>query len=328
MVDKQKTEKNTQTAVDQVFEKRRKIKMKFDFIKAKPLIFLLACLSGFLLIVFMVVASSASKVKVISVQGNSYFSVEEIEKIAGVSKKDIFYFLFPSRIEERLEKSIFISDAQVTLHENNIVKIKINEEAPIAYRYDDKAEILLKNGQLVEMDEKYLHLIARIPYLQGFDTEDQLYALTRSFRDVKQEVIEMISEISRYPMTYDENMIQLLMMDGNYFFSSYFSMETLNAYPQIASELVENGVCIYADESLQVAYTSECPWDIKIEEKEYWYDDLGNVMVNEYGDPIEKKYYRDELGEYILDAEGNRIAVPIDADENDLSWMNDDSDEE
>ncbi|MEG1462594.1 MAG: hypothetical protein RSC48_05745, partial [Anaerorhabdus sp.] len=65
-----------------------------------------------------------------------------------------------------------------------------------------------------------------------------------------------------------------------------------------------------------VAYTSTCPWNQIVEEKEYWVDELGNIVINQYGDPVEKKYYTDGKGNYVLDKEGNKILIPIDGKDN------------
>lgn len=321
MVEKEIVEKEQATAVDKVFEKRRKVKKKFEFLKAKPLLFIAAVFCGFLIILGLLFGASSAKVRVINIEGDDYLSEKLVQELSGVSRKDVFYLLFPSQIEKRLEKSEFIASAKVSLKENNIVKIVIVEEQPIAYRYKENPEILLKNGRLIPLEEKYLMLIARIPYLEGFDTEEQLANLAKSFKNVDASAIELISEIKRYPLSYDENTIQMFMMNGNYLFSSYFSVQTLNAYTKISSELTESGICIFADDGKEVAYTSVCPWDVIVEEKEYWYDSLGNIMVDQYGDPIEKKYYKNPAGEFILDSEGNKVVVPVGADENDLSWM-------
>ncbi|MFV0480033.1 MAG: cell division protein FtsQ/DivIB [Anaerorhabdus sp.] len=308
-------------AVEQVFEKRRKIKQKFDFLKNKPLLFIVACSAGFLIIMILTFLAPMSKVKVISIQGNNYLTQEYVEELSGITKQSVVYFLMPSQIERRIEKSELIANVNVTILKDNIVKIEIIEEEPIAYRYEETPEILLKNGELIPMTEDLLLLIARIPYLTGFNSDEQLMDLAKAFEDVERQSIEQISEISQYSLSYDENAIQLLMMDGNYFFASYFSMPVLNAYAEISSSLVGDGLCLFADDGLEVAYTSICPWDAIDEEKEYWIDDLGNVMVDQYGDPIEKEYYHDSEGNDILDDSGNKVAVPIGEDPNDLSWM-------
>ncbi len=307
------------TAVDHVFEKRRKVKEKFDFMKAKPRIFLCAVLIGFLCIIGLLLMLPSAKVKRVRVDGNDYLSDEYVEKLSGISQVDYFYFIRSSQIEKRIESSLMVQDAKVYLRKNNVVEIVIQEETPIAYRYLKEPELILKNGSVISLKSEYLSMISRIPYLNGFETDEQLLNLVRAFRDIDKEMIESISEIHRFPLSYDEETIELLMLDGNYFFSSYFSLPVLNSYHKIVSEISEKGVCIFADDGMTVAYTSECPWNLIVEEKEYWIDGLGNIMENEYGDPIEKKYYRNKNGEYILDSEGNRIVVPLGADENDLS---------
>ena len=54
-------------------------------------------------------------------------------------------------------------------------------------------------------------------------------------------------------------MICLLMQDGNRFFSSYYSMDVLNSYNSIVSNLNQSDACIFVDEMSKSAYTQPCP---------------------------------------------------------------------
>ena len=87
-----------------------------------------------------------------------------------------------------------------------------------------------------------------------------------------------ISEIHRYPFSYDENMLEVIMRDGNYLYLSYYSLSMLNEYYTIASGITvtEDKACIFLDEMTNSGYTSECPYWTKIEEKT---DEMDNLTT-------------------------------------------------
>ena len=80
-----------------------------------------------------------------------------------------------------------------------------------------------------------------------------------AFRHVPAAMISLISEIQQYEVSYDPNMIRLIMHDGNQFFSSYYSMDVLSEYNGIVSNLNKPNSCIYVDEMSKSAYTQLCP---------------------------------------------------------------------
>ncbi|MFV0551820.1 MAG: cell division protein FtsQ/DivIB [Anaerorhabdus sp.] len=308
--------KEQKSAVDEVFDRRKRIKADFSFRKAKPLLFIAAVIVGFITVALVYYYSPTSKIKAISAKGNYYLETDYVKELSGLTLENRYYLTFDYFIEKEIEKCEMVKNATVKHKEQGVIEIVIEEEEPFGYRYDEKGELLLKSGKAIELKSEFLDIIADVPYVEGFDTDELLVRLAKGFQNVNRDMIEIMSEITRYPMSYDENTIQIFMHDGNYFFASFYSLETINVYQQIASDLTEKGVCIYSDDGLTVAYTSTCPWNQIVEEKEYWVDELGNIVINQYGDPVEKKYYTDGKGNYVLDKEGNKILIPIDGEDN------------
>lgn len=308
--------KEQKSAVDEVFERRKRVKADFNFRKAKPLLFIVAILVGLITICLVYYFSPMSKIKAISIQGNYYLEKDYIKELSGLSLENRYYLVFDYLIEKKIEQSEMIKKATVQHKEQGVIEIVVEEEEPFGYRYNEKGEILLKSGKAIELKSEYLDIIAQVPYVEGFNSDELLVRLAKAFSNVNRSMIEIMSEVKQYPMSYDENTIEVFMHDGNYFFASFYSLETINIYQQIASDLTESGACIYSDDGLKVAYTSTCPWNIVSDEKEYWVDELGKIVVNQYGDPVEKKYYTDGKGNYILDKDGNKILIPIGGEDN------------
>ena len=88
----------------------------------------------------------------------------------------------------------------------------------------------------------------------------------------------------------------------------------INHYNAFYDKLNRKDWCIFAVDADQYAdaYSHICPWDDTAEEREYWTDEKGRIIVNEYGDGIVKHYYTDLAGEPALDENGKRIPIPID----------------
>ncbi|SJZ98485.1 cell division protein FtsQ/DivIB [Anaerorhabdus furcosa] len=321
---KQKIEpiKEEKSAVDEVFDRRKRIKADFSFRKAQPLLFILAVCLGLIVIAVGYYFSPVSKVKSISIKNNYYLDKDYIKELSGLTLENRYYLVIDYFVEKKLEESELIKNATVKHKDQGVIEITIEEETPFGYRYLDVGEILLTSGKAVELKSEYLDIIAKVPYIDGFETEEQLERIAKAFQKVDRSIIESISEVSQYPMSYDENTLRLFMRDGNNFFASYYSLSTVNSYNEIASDFTESGLCIYSDDSLKVAFTSTCPWNLVAEEKEYWIDELGNIVVNQYGDPVEKKYFTNDQGEFILDGNGNKILIPMGQEDDYEAYLN------
>ena len=77
---------------------------------------------------------------------------------------------------------------------------------------------------------------------------DQLTRLDEAFENVEMQYVHMISEILPFATSYDSDMIQLVMMDGNRVNTSYRGIELINNYKDILAELEGTHVCLYVDE--------------------------------------------------------------------------------
>lgn len=303
--------KETSSGVDEVLKRHKQRVNDASFLRYKRFLFSLAILLGLLMILMTYFYSSASKVKAISVNGNDYIDSEYIKKLSGLSLESRYYLIPWFITEAKIKEYPLISDAKIHFEANNVIKIDITEKKPVGYRYNEKPEIILSDGKTVELTSEMLSIVARIPLITGFVEDENLYLITKSLNLVDKSKIENISEIKQYDLNYDKNALMLYLRDGNFVFSSFYSLEMINSYNSIASELIGNGHCIFLDEGLQVAYRKVCPWDEVIVEKEYWKNANGEYILNKYGDKVPIHYQVDENGQFILDEAGNKIPIPI-----------------
>ena len=309
-----KTNEAAPKSVDTLFEERAAESDNETFAQIRRGIFLRAVFLSVLLLVLLYLFSPDSRVKAVAVQGNNYLTGPYIESLSGVSVNDLLFMQFPDVIAGKIKKDPMIADASVHVLRNNLVEIVVTEKQPIGYRYDEEEPtILFTDGSICSLKSEYMRILSRIPYITGFNEETQTHLLTTGFQSVNPEVIESIAEVIQYPLSYDDEAVEIRMRDGGVFFGNYFSLALINNYETISALMTNKDLCVYADNATTVAAARACPWDEVETVLEYWTDEDGNYIYNKWGDRAVKHYYSDNNGNFYLDENGNKILIPIDA---------------
>ncbi len=250
-------EKKNQSTVDKVFEKHRFIMRRNYFASNQMKVFVLAMLSGFVLIVLAFLMSDVSKIRSIQISGNYFLSDEQVLSYSGISENSRYLFVFDSVSEDRLCTNPLIKDAQVRVDHKGIVHIEVQEKQILGYRYKKYPELIFGDGSVMELSNEYSYLYSQIPLIVGFN--DEIESFAKAFENVPQKRIASISEIHRYEYSYDPNGLEFVMKDGNRFFASFYSADVINQYNGVASALTEKNVCLFADENSGNVYKSLCP---------------------------------------------------------------------
>ncbi len=298
-------------AIETIFNRVKNFRIKQEFHKTKRIVFISAIICSFFVIVYWIMVSDSYRIKGIHVNGNQVLTSDYVINFSTIKQQKRIFLVIPQLIENKIEKSPFIKKSSVTISRQGIVTITIEEKRVLGYLISDKPTILVEDGTLVDMDDEFLFLIGKVPSVQGFDTDESLQSLIIALNKIEREMIVNISEIIKYPLKYDANNIQCIMQDGNFFFASFYSLESINNYDKISEKITKKGACIYSSDNLQTVYTSECPWNVVNNPVEYWTDNTGAFIRNKYGDLIVKKYYVDSNGTPILDEHGFKIPIPI-----------------
>lgn len=205
-----------------------------------------------LVLIVLYFASDLSKVHSLSVQGNYYYSDAEIYARAGVSY-ETRYLLKPAFLMERsLKNDELIDSASVQKDLSGVVHIDVKEKLIVGYLLkDDRCYLLTSEGKQVEVSEDKRASVLRFPLLSGF-SDEQLHALAAAFDAVKEQVDEdvlsRISEILPYETSFNENMMRVVMRDGNTLYGSYEAAGVLQIYESVLAKLQGNNVCLYMDE--------------------------------------------------------------------------------
>ena len=246
--------------------KRHDTRKKNSFLRRKHQSFLLAIFLSLVLIGLIYFLNSWSNVYSISVKGNIYYTDEDIITKSNLSTNDKFLLVSTSKARKLLLQDPLIKNCNITKNDDRLIIIDVEEEKAYGYAYEDFENVLLlENDERIILDNNNTYLIAKVPLISGF-TKEQLSLVANGFKDVDASIINEISEIHRYPFTYDENMLEVIMRDGNYVFVSSFGLKLLDNYYSISSglQLDKSGACIYLDEVTNSGYTSRCPWQEEI----------------------------------------------------------------
>ncbi len=301
---------------DQVYRNVKTNENRHKFMKDRAGLFRLGILAGILTVVLFYLSSASSKVKFITVEGNSILPDDYILEMSGISTRSIYYLTFPGFTENKIVKDPLIESCDVKMIDNNSVKILVTEKKVYGYRYDEEPVILMTDGTQAPLKAEYLNITAKVPLITGFTDDEQTRKLSRGFGDVEQTAISQIAEVSQYALRYDEEALKILMRSGGYVIASYYNVDLLNQYNDIYVRQQNKKACIFfADmsdrQNGRSAYASTCPWD-EGGDAEYWTDEKGSVIVNPAGIAVIKNYYTFSDGSYAYDKDGNRIPIPID----------------
>lgn len=245
-----------------VLNKRKQAVDNSIFQGFKKVYFLLGIIIGFFILLILFFISDYSNVYHITVSGNTYLSEKDIIKIADISEYEKYLFVIPSFKEKNLTNSPYIESATVEKMDDRVIKISVVEVKQVAYIYENGANyLLLADETRVPLSEDNIYMTSKLPMLEGFN-ESQITEILRGFKNLDEDTINQISEVHRYPFSYDENMMEVIMKDGNYVFVSWTGLEMLKNYYSIVSGLssASSNICIYLDELNNSGYTSACPW--------------------------------------------------------------------
>lgn len=240
-------------------------KIKFD--KDGTIVFIFAFIVALIVIAGLYIISPYSKTYKVTVTGNVYLKEEEIIEKANLSK----YFLFtsPTRKANDLCKDPLIEDVTISMLEGNIVSINVKETKEIGYIYEDgESKLLLINDERVSLNKDNMYLIGKVPLIEGY-TKEEIKKIEKGFENVDYKVINEISEIHKYPISYDNEQMEVIMRDGNYCFMSSGGLHLLDSYYSISSAVDSSKgyVCVYFDDLTNSAYTSACPWQQELIDK-------------------------------------------------------------
>ncbi len=257
-----------------LLNKRKDARVKKHFTAFKHRLFVVGIILGLLIIAIFYFLNDISRIYRISVFGNYYYDRHKIIALSGIEEDDIWLFSWPFIAEGKIKNDPLIKDVEVRLEDDLIVAIEVSEYKIIAYFNDlDAPYYVLENGDMIKADSANMDFLSEVPLIEGYSKEE-LRDLAPYFNELDKGIIAQISEIHRYPVSYDEKMMEVIMKDGNYVFVSPAGLNLLKQYFNVLSSIgeTEGNFCLYFDDVTSSGYKSSCPWtkseSISEEEKE------------------------------------------------------------
>lgn len=244
--------------VELILEKQKQLKKSKLHKKRKRRLTIVISFITVILLIYLYITTPISRLKHINITGINYFTRDEIMIIGEIEDSDFYLLTFTSLIKTKLLNEEMISDVAITKDDKRNLNIAISEKRLLGYIYTDKPYLLVENGELIELTKEKQGLITQIPLIVGF-TEEYLTEIAGSLNELTVDIINNITEIHHYASTYDDNMLKIVMIDGNKVFTSLDSIITVNNYFAIVKSLKISNSCIFIDESSKTAYTSQCP---------------------------------------------------------------------
>lgn len=203
---------------------------------------ILLLLLFFSLIIFVVYFQSPlSHVNKIEVSGNAVYSSDKIIATTGLSKSTNIWNVDKTKIEGKLEELTELKSAQVETHFPNTVSITITEFKRIAYIMKEKGYLpVMENGKILKATE-VTEVPSNAPILIGFNEGQALNGMIVELGNLKEEVLNSISEIHYTPKETDSLHLTVYMNDGFEVSATVRSFaEKMMHYPSIVSQLDPN----------------------------------------------------------------------------------------
>lgn len=207
--------------------------------------------------------SDISKPKSLSVEGNIFYSDEEILSQAHISDQSRYIFIPKFYMQWQLEKNSDLEKVSIYKDLSGTIKITVKEKDIIGYFLNEKGEnkIILASGEIRDLTPEKLSIITNYPQFIGFK-EEEIKKIAMAFSHVEKlediQLISMISEIVPYQMSYDAQMIKMVMQDGNQIYTSLSDLGLMKGYNTMLQQLTGTHVCLLLDGSNDVFLQQNC----------------------------------------------------------------------
>lgn len=179
------------------------------------------------------------KITNIYVNGNVYFSDQEIIELAKLSNYPSAFFTFSKRVEYSIQKNQLIEKVNVNKKGFSKIYIDVVENKPIFYDQVNNKTIL-KDGSSV--DKKY-----NVPTLSNIISSDVYNEFLSQFSKINFDVFNSISEVEYTPNSVDNKLFLFTMNDGNYIYVNLDKFESVNKYFDMVVNFNNHKGILYLD---------------------------------------------------------------------------------
>lgn len=203
------------------------------------------------LVIFLVLIITIFTIKIvlevplnnIYVEGNVFYTDNDIIELTGISLEDSIVTLSTNNIEDLLLENPYVEKIVVNKSIwSRSVTINVWEKSEL-FIYTTNDTIILNDGTEVINNNENLE----IPTIINYVPNTILEKLVKGFEDIEGEVLTKISEIKYDPVEVDEKRFLISMRDGNYVYINTSKLISLNNYNEILIRLENKKGILYLD---------------------------------------------------------------------------------
>lgn len=196
-------------------------------------------------ILFLIVTyieSPLSNVKGITVSGNRYVTVKDVQTASGLTNRSKIWNINKEAVTKKLMQIPSIQKVDVTTHLiNGQVQLSISEFKRVAYVKEGNGyKEVTSNGKISE-ELPVKEIPVNAPVLIGFKEGHALTALAKQLNQLKPAMLYDLSEIVYTPTSLYPNGITLYLNDGHTALADSTTLaKKLALYPSILANLPNN----------------------------------------------------------------------------------------
>ena len=193
---------------------------------------------------FVVYFSLQIPVKNIIIKNTSYLNDDMILELAEIKDYPPFITTNTKKVERKLEKSPYISNAKLRKKFGFIFILDIKENKPLFYDLN-KNKYIFDNKEKIE--ENDISRNFRVPRLLNYVPDKKYSKFIKSMKKVDPSILSKISDIEYQPNDYDKDRFLLYMDDGNMVYLTLTKFKMINHYNEVLSQLDNHKGILYLD---------------------------------------------------------------------------------
>lgn len=233
-------------------QRKRIKKVKVRKIKFSRIFFTLIILSLFIFLLIKFIDKKITNIYIINNSVNNLLKDQYIIDLSNIGKYPSSLKNPSSKIEERLDKSIFIKNVSVYKKGLYKIYIEIIENRILFYNSTNEKYIFentkeISYNELSKLYPKLITHIPSVPTLVNYVPDNIYTKLINKMNDIDSSILSHISEIRYDPNNVDEERFLFTMSDGNYVYITPSRMNLINKYLDIAIEVDGKKGTLYLD---------------------------------------------------------------------------------
>lgn len=183
-------------------------------------------------------------VKNLIVKGNSYLNDDYILELAEVIDYPSFFLVRSGKTEKKLKSSDYIVNAKIKKKWGRKIVITILENRALFSKESDEDKIVFENGEELLPNSNYSF---RVPRLLNYVPDDKYDDFVKGMKNIKDDILQKISDIEYVPNDLDKERFLLYMDDGNMVYLTLTKFNMINYYNDVLEQLEDKHGILYLD---------------------------------------------------------------------------------